>query len=90
MNPELKASRITAGIHAVLAIIMGWLSPAVARQFGTNWAPAGLGMLLLFICGYICERLAVKKGIKFWIANGVLVYLLLWLVSWTYFINLPA
>ena len=88
MDAELKAARITGGAHAVLAIIIGWLSPMVGSQFGTNWAAGGLGILLLIVCGYVCEKFAGKKGIKFWVANGVFIYLLLWLVSWTYFVNI--
>lgn len=88
MEPELKASRITVAVHAVLAVVMGWLSPIIAGQFGTNWAAGGLGIVLLIVGGYGTERLIKKKGIKFWLANGVFIYILLWLVSWTYFVNI--
>lgn len=88
MDPELKAARITVGVHTLLAIIMGWLSPVLSGQFMTNWMPGIVGIILLVVVGYGTERLVGKKGFKFWAANGIFIYLLIWLVSWVYFFNI--
>jgi hypothetical protein len=84
MDPELKAGRITVGIHTAAAILMGWISP----QMGSGWISGLLGIALLVVIGFASEKLVAKKGIKFWAANGIFIYLLIWLVSWTYFLNL--
>jgi hypothetical protein len=84
MDPELKASRITVGIHTVFAIVMGWAS----MQLGGGWMAGIAGIAVLVVVGFGTEKLIQKKGMKFWFANGVFIYLLIWLVSWTYFFNL--
>ena len=88
MEQELKAARITMGVHTFLAIIAGWLSPLIAGQFGTNWAAGLTGIVLLIVVGYGTERFVGKRGFKFWLANGIIIYLLIWLVSWVYFFNI--
>ena len=85
MDPELKASRAVMIVHTVLAIAMGWASP----QLGILLA-GFTGIALLLVCGYACEKLVGKKGIKWWIGNGVIIYLFVWLVSWVYFFNIAG
>lgn len=86
MDPELKASRISLPIHAAAAIIFGYVS----FRMGNNLLSGFLGIIVLIITGFAVERIVKKKGIKWWLANGLFVYLFLWLVSWVYFFNLPA
>lgn len=88
MTEELKASRVTMGLHAVAAIVIGYFSPMIAEVYGTNWAAAGLGIAALLGMGFLSEKAVARKGMKFWAANGIFIYLLVWLVSWTYFFNL--
>ena len=84
-NPELRASRITMGVHTLIAIIMGWISP----QVGNNWLAGFAGIVILIAIGHFSEKLVgKKKGTAWWIGNGAFIYLLVWLISWTYFFNL--
>lgn len=88
MDNELNASRVTMGVHSILAILVGFLSPIIGMQYGTNWVPGFIGIVILLAVGYGLERFVGKRGFKFWLANGIIVYLLIWLVSWTYFLNI--
>lgn len=90
---ELNSARLVMGVHTIIAILMGFFSPSAAVYFRTNWAPAIIGIVLLIVIGYGTEfatgkkSLTGKKGIKFWAANGIIIYLLVWFVSWVYFFN---
>jgi len=80
---ELKQTRISLMIHAPVAIAVGWLS-----AFLDHWVAGVIGIAVLFACGYVSEKLAKKKGIKWWLANGIFIYVMFWLISWTVFLNL--
>ena len=86
---ELKHSRIGMGSHTVLAIIVGWLSIPLSGMLG-NWLTVIIGFVIVIAFGYVLERVLGKKGLKWWVANGLFVYLLIWLVAWTFFFNLAA
>ncbi len=86
---ELRHDRIGMGIHTVLGMVVGWLSVQLASMLG-NWLTFFIGIVILIVVGYGLERLLGKKGLKWWFANGVIIYLLIWLVSWTFFFNLAA
>lgn len=81
---EVNQVRITLGLHTILAIVMGYVSFTLAN----NWLSLFVGFIVLIALGFILEKFLGKKGIKFWIANGVIIYLFLWLVSWAFFFNL--
>jgi len=86
-NPELRASRITISIHALIGIAIGWMSPMV----GNNWLAGLIGVAVLVVVGHLSEKaVGEKKGTAWWFGNGAFVYLLIWLISWTYFFNLVA
>ncbi len=88
MASDTNASRMTMGLHTIVAIVIGYFSPMMAAMYGTNWIAVLVGLVVLVAVGFLSEKLVTKKGMKFWAANGIFVYLLIWLVSWTYFINL--
>ncbi len=84
---DLMHARIGMGTHTILGIIVGWASIPIAAMLG-NWLTVLIGIVILIIFGYGMERLLGKKGIKWWFGNGIIIYLLIWLVSWTFFFNL--
>ena len=85
-NPELKASRITVGVHTLVAVAIGWLSPQI-----NAWLAGLIGIVILFMIGHLSERIVgEKKGAAWWIGNGAFIYLLVWLITWTYFFNVLA
>lgn len=80
---ELKLTRISLGIHASAAAAVGWASSLTG-----GWTAWIIGIAVLIGCGYFSEKITKKKGIKWWFANGIFIYLMFWLVSWTVFINI--
>ncbi len=81
---ELNASRISLGIHAIVGIAAGYLSMFLERALYS----LGLAVLLLIITGYGTEFILKRKGIKWWMSNGGMLYILVWLVSWILFFNM--
>ncbi len=80
---EIKKIRISLIIHTVAAILVGWLSSLLSI-----WIAGLTGIVVLLGCGYFSERVTKKKGIKWWFANGIFIYLMFWLISWIVFINI--
>ena len=37
---------------------------------------------------YDPKRFVGKKNVKWWLSNGAVVYLFIWIISWTFFFNL--
>lgn len=81
---ELNASRISFGIHTAVGIAAGYISIFMGRALYS----LGLAVLILIITGYLTEFVLKKKGIKWWMANGGVLYILVWLVSWIFFFNM--
>lgn len=84
---ELNQSRVSLVMHTAVAIAMGWVSVLVASMSRTLFAVI-IGIVVLCITGFAAQRVTKQKGIKLWAANGILIYLLLWFVSWTLFHNI--
>ncbi len=82
---DLNTSRISLGVHTITGIIAGYLSIFLERALYS----LGLAILILIITGYVIEFVLKKKGIKWWMTNGGILYILVWLVSWVFFFNLP-
>lgn len=80
---EIKQIRITLLIHVVTAIAIGWTS-----NFLNSWLSFPIGIGGLVAAGYLSEMITKKKGMKFWFANGIFIYFMFWLISWTIFLNL--
>lgn len=82
---EVNQSRISVSVHLVTAIIAGWLS------VGLGWQLAlAVGIGLLLAAGFATERITGKRGIKWWVGNGIFPYIFIWAVTWIYFFNTLA
>jgi membrane glycosyltransferase len=81
---DLNVTRTSMGIHTVLGIIAGYVSIWLENVLFA----AGAAIVILIITGYVTEMIVKKKGIKWWLTNGGVLYLLVWIVSWVYLFNL--
>ncbi|NIO20679.1 MAG: hypothetical protein GTN76_08055 [Candidatus Aenigmarchaeota archaeon] len=81
---ELNISRTSLGIHTVLGIVAGYISILLEN---TLFA-VGAAIVILVVTGYVTEMIVKKKGIKWWMTNGGLLYILVWIVSWIYLFNM--
>ncbi|MBI4019938.1 MAG: hypothetical protein HY367_01285 [Candidatus Aenigmarchaeota archaeon] len=79
---ELKASRVSVGLHSAAALAAGYIAVLLGL------APGFLaGIILLIVMGIAAKRISGQKGSKWWAKNGLLLYILIWFVSWVYFFN---
>lgn len=83
---DMMHSKIGVGSHTLLGIIMGYASIMITAMIG-NVLTVALGVAIIIAFGYVLEKFIGKKGIKWWFGNGIIVYLLIWLIAWTFFFN---
>ena len=86
MDRDVKMARLSIVAHALCGLAAGYSSFTVHDYL----LSALVGFGLLFAVGFSMERLAGKKGMKWWAMNGLIVYLFLWLVGWTYMLNVAV
>ena len=74
----------TTSVYTVAAVIMGYVSLTI-----NHTAYATLASLIVLVVVTLAMRAAfkIKEGAKWWLGNGVIVYLLLWMIVWTIFYN---
>jgi hypothetical protein len=80
------AIRVSLAIHTIMGIIAGYAS----NMFNEALYSLGLAVIILIITGYGVEFALKKKGIKWWMANGGIIYILVWIVTWTFLFNMPV
>lgn len=81
---DINASRISLAIHTIMGMIAGYFSVFTGRTLYS----IGLGVAVLIITGYATEFIVKKKGIKWWMTNGGILYILVWVVIWIYVFNM--
>lgn len=74
----------TVVVYTVLAVVMGYVSFYI-----NHTAYATLASVVVLILATFAMRVAfkIKEGLKWWLGNGVIVYIFLWLIIWTIFYN---
>ncbi|HDD46012.1 MAG TPA: hypothetical protein ENG42_00920 [Candidatus Aenigmarchaeota archaeon] len=83
---EKKAEKASIVMHTIAGIAMGYASIFV----GNNRLAVCYGIALLFIVGYILQATIGRKGLNWWVSNGMLAYLLIWFASWIFFYNIKV
>ena len=81
---ELNISRTSIGIHTVLGVAGGYVSVLLENALFAF----GAAIAILIATGYVTEIIVKKKGIKWWMTNGGILYILVWIVSWIYLFNM--
>ncbi|MEM5871405.1 MAG: hypothetical protein QW051_00870 [Candidatus Aenigmatarchaeota archaeon] len=85
---ELNASRISLSVHTIGGIIAGYISYLLGTVGGNKIYAIISMFVILLIIGYATEFALKKKGIKWWLSNGAILYLLVWFVSWILLFNI--
>ena len=86
-TPDLRKIRISVTSHVILAVLAGWVSLQVQAATRSLFG-IGIGLVILILFGYLLERVIGKQGLKWWLGNGAIIYLFIWLISWAFFLNL--
>ena len=74
----------TTVIYAVAAVIMGYVSFAINH---TAYATLAMVVVLVILTFALRAAFKIKEGAKWWLGNGIIVYIILWLIIWTIFYN---
>lgn len=85
---ERMMARLAVVGHALVGVLAGLASFWLAAMTSTAGAiVAGVAILLAF--GTLL-RLVWNKDRKWLLANGAFIYFFVWLVAWTYFLNVGS
>lgn len=85
MEKERKHSLVSITLHTVAGIIVGYLSLLV----GVTINAFGLAVIVLIALIFSLKKaLKIDKDKKWWLGNGIVVYIFIWFVSWILFFNL--
>lgn len=74
----------TTAVYAVVAVIMGYVSMTISS---TALAAVAAIIVLIALTFILRAAFRIKEGAKWWLGNGVIVYLFLWVIVWTIFYN---
>ena len=74
----------TTVVYTVAAIIMGYVSLAINH---TAYATLAALVVLAAVTFAMRAVFKIKEGAKWWLGNGVIVYIFLWMIVWTIFYN---
>ena len=66
---------------------MGFVSTITGPSYG-NYITVALGIAVLIVVGFATEKILNRKGMSFWLANGIIPYLFFWLISWIFLFNM--
>ena len=74
----------TTAVYTIVSIIMGYASLLI-----NHTAYATLAALIVLVVATLIMRalFKIKEGAKWWLGNGVIVYVFLWMIVWTIFYN---
>jgi hypothetical protein len=81
---DLNVSKVSLAIHTIAGIAAGYVSYLLAN----NLYALAVMIVILLVTGYATEFAFKKKGIKWWMSNGGVLYIFVWLVSWIFLFNL--
>jgi hypothetical protein len=74
---------------AVVGAIMGYVSFSVSNAYGNQEISIVLLAIAIFATKIGLEKLAnIKQPRNWWLSNGAVLAVLLWLVVWTIFFNI--
>ena len=87
MESDRKQSLVSVILHTVIGIAVGYLSLLVGGFVNA----LGLAVVVLIVLAFSLKKvLKISKDKKWWIGNGIVVYIFIWFVSWVLFFNLLA
>jgi hypothetical protein len=77
----------TTLLFSVLGVIIGYVS-FLARN---NAASFVMMIIVAVVARFVIQkRSKEKKDAKWWLGNGIIIYIFIWFVSWTIFYNITV
>jgi Flp pilus assembly protein TadB len=78
--------RASVLIYLAVGIAMGYLSILIFPVVG-NMITILAGIVIAWAAGKGIQGVLGKKGFKWLLGNGMIIYLFVWLISWIFFYN---
>ncbi|MCD6477603.1 MAG: hypothetical protein J7K87_01240 [Candidatus Aenigmarchaeota archaeon] len=78
----MKEENISFWTFSIIGIIVGAIS--IFFDWKTSFL---IAVIVLVLIGEIIGK-KFKKNTKWWLSNGGMIYLLMWIISWVFFFNL--
>ena len=83
MKKEIRDERISAILHVITGVLAGYFSSTTTVSFAFL-----LMIVILILSAFVTDFLVGKRGIRWWIGNGAILYIFTWLVTWIYIYNM--
>jgi hypothetical protein len=74
----------TTVVYTIAAIVMGYISFVINH---TTYAAFASIFILLVVTAAMRYAWKIKEDVRWWLGNGAIVYIILWMVVWTVFYN---
>ena len=85
MEQERKHILTSVLLHTILGVVVGYFSLYIGGAINA----LGLAVFVLVALIFTLKKaLKITKDKKWWIGNGIVIYLFIWFVSWVLFFNL--
>ena len=74
---------------AIVGALLGYASYALSKSYGIHEANFLILLIAIFATKVVLEKtLKISQPWKWWLTNGALICILMWLVVWTVLFNL--
>ena len=80
---DLKKQRISVLIHSAAAVIVGIISPLL----GAALYALGVVIVIAVLTGRMTQKVVGKQKFNWWVANGLFVYIFVWVDMWIFVAN---
>ena len=80
-------AKVCAAVSSAAAIVMGWASVIIDSMSRALFAGIA-GLAVMVALGFAVSRAMGGKGMKWWLASGGGIFILVWIVSWIAFHNI--
>jgi hypothetical protein len=84
----MDKERISTIFIAILAVLTGTLSYFVSLRTPNNLYVFVMGLILLYVSLFADSKLIKKTKFKLKLNQDFFVFFLIWLVSWSFYMNL--
>ncbi len=74
----------TTIVYVITAVAMGYVSFVLNN---TAYAAFAAVFVLVVVTATMRYVWKIKEDVKWWLGNGAIIYLILWMVIWTVFYN---
>lgn len=80
----MDKEKLSTLIHGLVGAGVGFLSSLLGKVMYIAFA----AVIILYVTGRAAESVAEREDFKWWVGNGVVPFVFLWLVTWVFLFNI--